>query len=404
MPIVFVHGVNNRKEDADYEPSRARIEQSLRSILAADLDLDIDPKLLSVLFPYWGGDGVKFRWNQASLPTNKTPVKALNLKLTGSRAAEYELWIHEVQAQNGGKPVVLGDISRQDKGFEKAVDLVWDAASIVAQTEADYKQVLERYDASRRYAASTIPAWAIQQPPLTNQQFIDKLNQEIAPLVNAPGALAVQAMGLKDWWQSLGEAVNRLGSAPSDAITALALAKARESLHTKATRFLGDIFVYLNSHQGANAPGAIVDVVKKALEQADKNRRPGDDKLIVIGHSLGGVILYDILTYFAPGIKVDLFATIGSQVPVFEEMTLFRVSQQGVPANPPTDRLSKPGNIEKWVNVFDTNDIFSFRAEGVFNGVEDYKFDTGYGLLEAHGGYFTRPSFYKKLALRMKGK
>lgn len=401
MPIVFVHGVNNRKEDEDYEPSRARIEQSLRSILAPALG--IDAKVLSVFFPYWGGDGVKFRWNQASLPTSKTNVKALNLNLTGLQAVEYELWIQEVQAQNGGKPVVLGDISRQDKGFAKAVDLVWDAASIVAQTKEDYQEVLDRYEASRKYAAN-IPAWAIQQPPLTNREFIDKLNQEIAPLLNAQSALAVKALGLKDWWSSLREAVNRLGSAPSDAVTALALARARESLHTKATRFLGDIFVYLNSHQGANAPGAIVNVVMDALKQADEDRKPGDDKLIIIGHSLGGVILYDILTYFDTNIKVDLFATIGSQVAVFEEMTLYRASQQGVPANPPEDLLNKPAKVEKWVNVFDTNDIFSFGAEGVFNGVEDYKFDTGYGLLEAHGGYFARPSFYKRLAVRLKGK
>lgn len=401
MPIVFVHGVNNRKEDADYEPSRARIEQSLRNILAPDLD--IDAKALSVSFPYWGGDGVKFRWNQASLPTSKTNVKALNLKLTGLQAAEYELWIQEVQAQNGGKPLVLGDISRQDKGFERAVDLVWDAASIVAQTKEGYQEVLNRYKASREYAATTIPKWAIQQPPLTNQQFIDRLNQEIAPLLNEPGALAVQAMGLKDWWASLGEAVNRLGSAPSDAITAFALTRARESLHAKATRFLGDIFVYLNTHQGAKAPGAIAGVIMDALRQADHARNPTDDKLIIIGHSLGGVILYDILTYFDTNIKVDLFATIGSQIAVFEEMALYRASKSGVPANPPADRLDKPINVEKWVNVFDTNDIFSFRAEGVFNGVKDYKYDTGYGLLEAHGGYFSRPSFYKRLAKHLKG-
>jgi hypothetical protein len=299
--------------------------------------------------------------------------------------------------------VVLGDISRQDKGFAKAVDLVWDAASIVAQTKEEYQEVLKRYEASRKYAAN-IPAWAIQQPPLTNRQFIDKLNQEIAPLLSAQGALAVQTMGFKDWWASLGEAVNRLGSAPNDAVTALALARARESLHTKATRFLGDIFVYLNSHQGANAPGAIVNVVMDALRKADEDRKPGDDKLIIIGHSLGGVILYDILTYFDTNIKVDLFATIGSQIAVFEEMTLYRASQQGVPANPPKDLLNTPANVEKWVNIFDTNDIFSFRAEGVFNGVKDYKFDTGYGLLEAHGGYFARPSFYKRLAVCLKGK
>ncbi len=401
MPIIFVHGVNNREEDADYATSRARIDKSLRSILAPELG--IDAKALIVSFPYWGGDGVKFRWNQASLPTSESNVQALNLKLTGLQAVEYELWIQEVQAQNGGAPVVLGNISLQDKGFEKAVDLVWDAASMVAQTEEAYQEVLDRYEASRQLAAKEIPPWAIQRPPLTNREFVGRLNQAIVLQPNAADGLAVQSMGLKDWWASLGEAVSRLGSAPSDAVTALVLSRARESLHANATRFLGDIFVYLNTHQGEKAPGAIASVVMKALKEADQVRTKGDDKLIVIGHSLGGVILYDILTYFDMETKVDLFATVGSQVAVFEEMTLYRASKSDVPPNPSLERLDMPPNVGTWVNVFDTNDIFSFRAEGVFNGVKDYKFDTGYGALEAHGGYFARPSFYKRLALSLKG-
>ena len=42
-----------------------------------------------------------------------------------------------------------------------------------------------------------------------------------------------------------------------------------------------------------------------------------------------------------------------------------------------------------------------YSEAAVFNGVDDYRFDTGYGLLDAHGGYFARPSFYKRLAVRL---
>lgn len=111
--------------------------------------------------------------------------------------------------------------------------------------------------------------------------------------------------------------------------------------------------------------------------------------------------MYDLLTHFAPDLNIDVFVSVGSQVAVFEEMTLYRASKEGLPAHPPKDRLDRPARAARWLNVYDTNDIFSFRAEGVFTGVDDYRFDTGYGLLEAHGGYFARPSFYKRLASRL---
>jgi len=40
MPIVFVHGVNNRIEDADYEEGKARKAEFLKSLLAPRIGLD----------------------------------------------------------------------------------------------------------------------------------------------------------------------------------------------------------------------------------------------------------------------------------------------------------------------------------------------------------------------------
>jgi len=184
-------------------------------------------------------------------------------------------------------------------------------------------------------------------------------------------------------------------------LTSLAVGLARKSVHAKASRFLGDVFVYLDRRGTLEQPGKILKDVLAQLRAAQEAKRPGDDKLIVIGHSLGGVIMYDVLTCFAPDVTVDAFVTVGSQVALFEEMALYRTSAQEPPVNPDKDRLERPAHAARWLNVYDTNDVFSFRATAVFNGVDDYRFDTGYGLLDAHGGYFARPSFYKRLAVRL---
>ena len=121
----------------------------------------------------------------------------------------------------------------------------------------------------------------------------------------------------------------------------------------------------------------------------------------MIAHSFGGEIVYDILTYFDPTLTVDCLISVGSQVGLFEEMKLYVVSQANLPPNPPLGRLKRPDSIKRWLNVLDTNDILSYLIEPIFDGVNDFHYDTGYSSLSAHGGYFMRPSFYKRLALRL---
>jgi hypothetical protein len=399
MPIVFVHGVNNRKEDADYAQGVERTRGFLKDILAPRLKLDAAK--LSTFFPYWGDQGVKFRWNQASLPSASDNVETLSLAPPGPGSGDFELWLGEARYQYGPGAVSLGEISR-NKSFEEAVDLLWDTASAVAPAAGRHNDVVEGYLASLAYASKNpAPAWAMQTPPLGNDAFVQTLLKEIEPF-RPPAAGPVQeSLGLKDWFQSLKESVIRLGSLPSDATTSLVVGLGRQSVHEKASRFLGDAFVYLDERGTDKEPGPIVQAVVSDLEKARNAKQPGDDRLIVIGHSLGGVIVYDIATYFRPELKIDVFASIGSQVALFEEMTLYRASRKTLPLNPPKDKLPKPGTLDKWLNVFDANDVFSFQTETVFDGPKDYRFDTGYGLLQAHGGYFARPSFYKRLAERL---
>lgn len=399
MPIVFVHGVDNRIEDADYAEGVARKSQFLKSLLAQRLGLDVAK--VQVSFPYWGEEGVKFRWGQASVPSRSDDVEALALGAPGAAVASPELWLSEARFQYGTQGVNIGHLSKA-KGFAAAVDLVWDTASaVLGPDQGGYDRLLQAYAASMAYAAQVpVPHWAFQNPPLSNREFLDRLLSEIAPKT---AGQPMEVLGLGDWMDSLRESLDRLAGLPGDAFASAVVGLARKSAHAKASRFLGDVFMYLNKRGTPAQPGKILEGVLARLRQAHAAKQAGDDRLIVIGHSLGGVMMYDILTSFAPDVKVDVFITVGSQVALFEEMALYLSSAKEPPAHPETDRLERPASVAHWLNVYDTNDVFSFRAQKVFSGVDDYRFDTGYGLLEAHGGYFARPSFYKRLAARLNG-
>jgi pimeloyl-ACP methyl ester carboxylesterase len=142
--------------------------------------------------------------------------------------------------------------------------------------------------------------------------------------------------------------------------------------------------------------------VADALEEASRRVSDDDPHLIVVAHSMGGNIVYDLLTHYRPDLRVDVLATVGSQVAFFEELKLFMESDPSVPSSG-ADRVPRPANVDRWINIFDRNDILSFTTSGVFDGVEDYEYSTGEGILLAHTTYFLRPSFHDRLGDRLAG-
>lgn len=116
---------------------------------------------------------------------------------------------------------------------------------------------------------------------------------------------------------------------------------------------------------------------------------------------MGGNISYDILTHFLPGLECDVFLTVGSQVGLFEELKLFHSSMTTVPQkNQP--KVKVPGNIRKWVNVYDTADVFAYRTEPIFDRARDFSFSTETLALNAHSMYFYRPGFHQRLNARLR--
>lgn len=177
----------------------------------------------------------------------------------------------------------------------------------------------------------------------------------------------------------------------------------RDDLNPLVGRFLGDVFTYLKGGgaAGGDVRSEIQSRVAKAVIEAHSAAKKSGDKLVLVGHSLGGVILYDMLS--SPGhaglpasLSVDLFMTVGSQPGFFEELGLFDFKRPAGVASTPG-----PDAAKVWHNVFDPIDVFGFRATPMFSKAEDYQFDSVTGLLSSHTTYFKRPQFYARARERL---
>lgn len=158
--------------------------------------------------------------------------------------------------------------------------------------------------------------------------------------------------------------------------------------------FLGDVFAYLND-------GALRETIRATIRDkllAAHAAKATSEKFVVIGHSLGGVILTDMLCNpqsagLPADLKIDALLTVGSQPGLFQSLGLF-VEPAGTP-------IAMPTSVAAWFNVFDPLDPLAFRCEPVFQGVKDMCFDSITGVASAHTTYFKRPQFYARARVRL---
>jgi hypothetical protein len=142
----------------------------------------------------------------------------------------------------------------------------------------------------------------------------------------------------------------------------------REGLMAASLPGIGDILYY--QRRG--------DQVRKFVgEQLSGLERP----VVAVGHSLGGIILVDLLTQEQAPV-VDRLITVGSQSPLFfaiDALDRLRPGQQ------------TPLPFTPWLNIYNRNDLLSFLATGIFPGVDgitDVEVDAGVPFPESHSAYW----------------
>lgn len=268
------------------------------------------------------------------------------------------------------------------------------------------QEVIKLAKAAAQYVAPTLqdqsPKAIAALESGNDRAFGEALGDELASLEHADH----QAFGITD---KIKEGISALGGWIGNATSDAVLRLKRRTLSHGAALFLGDVFVYLRQREVAGAEGTrqrlFAPIIADLIKAAKIPRQP-KEPFVVVGHSLGGVLLYDILTdppslqqitAEVPEFRIDLWLTVGSQPGFFADLGLYSDKPR------PTAKLKRPDCVSNWLNVYDFTDVFSFLCAPFFDGVDDFGYDTKIDLFEAHSAYFLRPSFYKRLEIRLKG-
>lgn len=425
MPLVFVHGVNVRRGQTTQEITayndevKARDDLfrkiSLADIVTSDVSLHIEN-------PYWGDDGVTFTHDLASVPVATTEVfgstsSGNNLLRVLTETVPLEIAQKVIDRED----TLLLTLARE-YGLAEAIDTLIAGVLVEGRGQNSDNTV----DVAKRmldYAGTTpTPEWLTASNVRTGRPLLRSDRDLIETLFNqvnlsAPNRIETFGGGkvleqLQTTGRQLSVIAKRalktvigagmgtlIGGAVAGWVPSTMVRAIRPAGTQRVGIFLGDVFTYLNNRGTQERPGPVVAKVVHALDVAtEQAKSTTDTKIVVVAHSMGGNIMYDILTYFRPDLHVDLWVTVGSQVALFQEMRLYKIDHQK-PAT--TNRVSKPANVKTWLNVFDPLDVLSFAAEGVFENVHDYAFSNQSNILNAHTLYFVRPQFHQRLASRV---
>lgn len=129
-----------------------------------------------------------------------------------------------------------------------------------------------------------------------------------------------------------------------------------------------------------------------------------DDEVVLLAHSLGGVIAFDLLAGPRPGAgpptggdpltKIRMLVTVGSQVPLFYEI--------GALASGFSAQTGPPNFTVPWLNVYDARDLLAYAGRGLFGTrVVDKRIDTGMPFPNAHWAYWAEKGLFEWLVDRM---
>ncbi|MFJ3839004.1 hypothetical protein ACWGHM_30225 [Streptomyces sp. NPDC054904] len=396
MPLVHVHGIANRQGRAYRRRERLRDALFQRFALAAIGGGGSD----IVLNPYWGGLAGALSHGGASFPGTG------GYESFGPAEEEFD----EVSALSGllalefatgrAVPPERYVLETARRSFTDAVDLLLLAAGAVEHNSSAAElaelasHLLELPDSSGPQDASWLDAAD------DDRQLLELLRARVGEGppseadTDADAESEWESFGwLSDGWAALGRGITGLRRAQSADALAPAVRLLRRLYPHAVPRSMGDIAAYLTHRGTPDAPGPVPARIIEALDAAVAGKI-GGLPLVVVAHSLGGVIAYDVLSHFRPDIEVDVLVTVGSQVGLFEELGVLASAGSARPSGCGSNTV--PAGIRQWLNVVDLNDPLAFLAGPVFDRVSDYRYTSGAPW--AHGAYLRQSSFHARLA------
>ena len=118
--------------------------------------------------------------------------------------------------------------------------------------------------------------------------------------------------------------------------------------------FFRDLEIYYSSGKSNSDRSNFLarEAIREKLAQVLRKHR--NKEILIIAHSMGSIIAYDVLTQIVPDISIDIIITCGSPLGIPVIMSKIRAEQEKIEKLKP---LSTPENIKRqWYNISDLRD------------------------------------------------
>ncbi len=200
-------------------------------------------------------------------------------------------------------------------------------------------------------------------PEVRDPATLDAVGRLVAETAEA-SADATVTRGLADDLEgAIGRALHQ-----ADVLTGVLVGRVGEVVHHTLRTVLtprfgkgaGDVLVY-QAHRAE-----IGGLVRAMLAERGATLGTDGDPALVIGHSLGGIIAFDLAVTDHRPVTWDALITFGSQSPLLHVLDPRRgLVPPYVPGDPPA-RSRLPPTIRRWTNLWEPWDPLAFYASNVF--------------------------------------
>jgi hypothetical protein len=349
-PILVIHGVANRDE------------QAFRAVVA---DLE-QPFAGRYQFKpvYWGDLGAKADFIADTLPEREEVRAAEQIETETAEAIAAGL------LASSPTPVLADDGVRSAPAITAArAKLVADAAAGQSASAGAPPVRGDEPGALPPQVAAQVHTAILEEfprltwlPQIADPEVLKALGATVGRVVaerpgRAPGQEEVRALDIGKFTKDVlhgvdaftGSLIGKVGGSLNDTM--------RRQRGEGVARFLGDVFVYQRLRN------EIHDRVRKAVAEIGADAGNAGRPVQVIGHSLGGVIAFDLAVAADPPLHTSALLTFGSQSPLFH--VIDRRSPR-LTAYAPGVPVRLPETLGAWRNLWEPMDPLAFVAAKVF--------------------------------------
>ncbi|MEO7912936.1 MAG: hypothetical protein ABIV47_25085 [Roseiflexaceae bacterium] len=382
MPTLLIHGIGQHNI-ADFRTLFLDVRDRLRDSVAKSRGYSVPE---NAFFPVYWGDWGPVAWYEGMELQTATPLAS--------------------SSQNNSMDLATAIHAKSLRAFATpSLDVGLDALQIILSTPSPLQEVLDELGIS---ASELIHAAAqtVGQPQrstatvhlLLVRALLQRSKRSRNITARPEGRQALQALLalFLDQPQAMQKGLPLALTYPFWATVTMLVSHLRSNIMQVATSYVGDVMMYL-----ARA-AALRQYIHNTVIQACRLRP--DEPLVIIAHSLGGVIAYDYAAdpAFIDRPPIDLLVTMGSQVALFAEYGLFQGATSPIESGPLTHRPSykAPHRCSQWLNFYDPADFLSFPIGRVFPGAaeSDQVCEAGKPFPASHSAYWENNQLYAMIA------